>query len=169
MVLGSIALRLNQLALLAVMLCAALTCAGQAQAAPAWQNFDLARWQAMTQPAARPTVAVFTTTDCAYCPQTIHSLATQLRARGQHAAKLAIVVMDGAELTSDLAKSHHYQMADALYAFRGAEMPLRYAVDPQWRGETPYVVLIFADGSRKQYIGAPPAADLSAFLKTARR
>ena len=161
----SIALRLNATALL----CAVLLCAGQAQAAPAWQSFDLARWQAMTQPAAKPTVAVFTTTDCAYCPQTIHSLATQLRARDQQAVKLAIVVMDGAELTADLAKSHHYKMADALYAFSGAEMPLRYAVDPKWRGETPDVVLIFNDGSRRQFIGPPPAADVAAFLQTARR
>lgn len=142
---------------------------GQALAALVWQPFDLARWATMTQSSAQPTAVVFTTTDCAYCPQTIHTLADTLHKSARGKVKLAVVVIDGAELTEALAGSHHYQMADALYAFSGAEMPLRYAVDPQWRGETPYVVLIGKSGHRQSYIGPPPSRELANFVKTAGR
>ena len=57
----------------------ALAFVASAQAAPgAVRDFDRGTWQQMKQTLPRPSVVVFTTTDCAYCPDVIEALASVL-------------------------------------------------------------------------------------------
>ena len=45
-----------------------------------------------------------------------------------------------------LLRDPHYASASRVFAFNGASQALQYAVNPQWRGMTPYVV--FLDGKK---------------------
>jgi len=68
------------------------------------------------------------------------------------------VVIDGAGQEQELTRDRHYRKAQALYAFDGDAQALRHAVNPAWRGLTPYVALIPATGSTSFHSGAPSAA-----------
>ncbi len=143
----------------------ALSLAASVQAAPgAVRDFDRGTWQQMKQTLPRPSVVVFTTTDCAYCPDVIEALAKDLK-KGKSKAHLAVVVMDGAEQPEAVKADRHYRKADALYAFDGQAMALRYAVNPDWRGMTPYVAMLPRSGEPKFFTGRPPAPDVDALLR----
>lgn len=142
-----------------------LVFAASAQAAPgAVRDFDRATWQQMKQALPRPGVVVFTTTDCVYCPDVIEALAKDLK-KGKSKAHLAVVVMDGAEQPEAVKADRHYRKADALYAFDGQAMAIRYAVNPDWRGMTPYVAMLPRTGDPKFFTGRPPAAEIDALLR----
>ena len=143
----------------------ALSIAGVVHAAPgAVRDFERGTWQQMTQTFARPAVVVFTTTDCAYCPAVIEALAKDLK-KGKSKARLAVVVMDGAEHLESVKADPHYRKADALYAFDGQASALRYAVNPDWRGMTPYVAMLLRTGETKFFVGSPPAREIEALLR----
>jgi hypothetical protein len=128
------------------------------------QSFDKAAWLALKQPALRPSVVVFTTTDCAFCPDVIDALARDVRLKRKTHAKLFVVVMDGAGKSKALLTNAHYRRADALFAFDGQEMALRDAVNPDWRGLTPYVALVSKSGETRFVTGRPSDNELDAFL-----
>lgn len=136
-----------------------------AGAAPsAIQPFGAQTWAELGRSPARPLVVVFSTTDCGHCPKVIEGLADELgKARAR--SRLAVVVMDGAGQEETLRGDRHYRRADALYVFDGDAMALRYRVNPAWRGMTPYVALIPADGPIRFHLGAPPPDALRAFLQ----
>ena len=143
----------------------ALALAAPVQAAPgAVRDFDRATWQQMKQTLPRPGVVVFTTTDCAYCPDVIEALAKDLK-KGGSKAHLAVVVMDGAEQPEAVKADRHYRKADALYVFDGQANALRYAVNPEWRGMTPYVVMFPRTGEPKFLVGRPAAQEVQALLR----
>ncbi len=126
------------------------------------QAFTAERWQQLLS-TERPAAVVFSTTDCAYCPAAIDTLAKELRA-SRRKAKLMVVVMDGAGQEAVLRKDPHYRHADRIYVFEGNPTALRYAVDPQWRGMTPYVALIARPGEPAFFIGTPKREVLAAAL-----
>jgi hypothetical protein len=127
-------------------------------------RFDKSSWAQIRQSSPKPAVVVFTTTDCAYCPAVIDALAADLHGSGRPGANLLVVVMDGDGEDQSLLANSHYRRADRLYAFDGEEMALRYSVNPDWRGITPYVALLPAGGEAKFVNGRPADADIRTLL-----
>ena len=119
--------------------------------------FDADTWREFGRSPARPMAVVFSTTDCTHCPKVIERLAGDIR-KARSTVRLVVVVIDGAGQEQELAKDRHYRKAKALYAFDGDAQALRHAVNPAWRGLTPYVALIPARGSTSFHAGAPSAA-----------
>lgn len=138
--------------------------AGALAAPPAVQPFGLQTWGDLQRAGAMPQVVVFSTTDCSHCPTVIDQLAAALR-KSPAKPRLVAVVMDGAGQEAALLTDRHYRQADALHVFDGDAVSLRYRVNPDWRGLTPYVVLLSARGVPRYFNGAPPAAALRAFLQ----
>lgn len=112
----------------------------------------------------RPQAVVFSTTDCSHCPAAIDRLAATLRSSSVR-PRLTVVVMDGQGQEASLLTDRHYRQADAIYAFDGDAANLRYRVNPDWRGVTPYVVLLPARGEPRYFTGSPPAAAMRSFLQ----
>lgn len=141
---------------------AALIAASSAHAGPRQvEAFDAPAWQAL-QTASQPAVLVFSTTDCAHCPAVFKQLGQQIRQR-QVKAPLVAVVMDvspGEDDAGLLASPHHGQ-ANRLMAFAGQPQALRFAVDPGWRGVTPYVVFL-APGQAPVKVVGPPKPEVVA-------
>ncbi len=125
--------------------------------------FDKTTWAQMKRDLPRPSVVVFTTTDCAYCPAVIEALASDVK-KGQSKANLVIVVMDGAEQPEAMVADKHYRKGDAMYVFQGQAMALRYSVNPDWRGMTPYVAMFARTGEPKFAVGRPSAAEVAQLL-----
>lgn len=138
--------------------------AATAGAAPNILPFGMETWSEMGRSPSRPLVVVFSTTDCGHCPKAIESLAREIRQFGAKAS-LAVVVMDGAGQEAALRADRHYRKASRLYAFDGDATALRYRVNPEWRGITPYVALIPAAGETRFHSGPPPSQALRAFLR----
>lgn len=128
------------------------------------KSFDKATWAQMKTSLPRPSVVVFTTTDCSFCPEVIDSLASELRAKGRVRAHFAVVVMDGAGQTAALLANAHYRRAESLYAFNGQDLALRFSVNPEWRGLTPYVAVIPPKGEPRYFTGRPAPAEVDALL-----
>jgi hypothetical protein len=124
-----------------------------AQAAPPVEPFDAATWGRLRAQLPRPAIVVFSTTYCAHCPEVFAYLAQAIRQRGL-AGPLVAVVMDGEERPG-FAGDPHFRLASRLFAFRGDEIALRHAVDPRWRGETPYVALLRAGADPVFVAGRP--------------
>ena len=126
--------------------------------------FGMETWKELGLSPSRPLVVVFSTTDCGHCPAVIDSLAQEIR-KSQTKARLTVVVMDGAGQEKLLRADRHYRHADFLYAFDGDGMALRFKVNPEWRGLTPYVALIPVTGAPRFHTGAPPPDVVRGFLR----
>ncbi len=134
-----------------------------AQAAPARiEPFGADSWSRLQRELPRPAAVIFTTTDCAYCPDAVEQMAQALHAR-QPRVPLLVVVMDG-EGKPDILRDPHYKKVDRLFAFAGEAAPLQYQINPKWRGITPYVALFGAQGAPRLITGRPQAADLQQWL-----
>jgi hypothetical protein len=140
------------------------SCAPACAAPPPILPFAADTWRELLNSPSRPMVVVFSTTDCVHCPKVIDGLAQEIR-KSQSRVRLAVVVMDGAGQEDALRADRHYRRADALYAFDGDAMALRFKVNPDWRGLTPYVALIPVTGAAGFHTGAPAAAVLRTFLR----
>lgn len=138
--------------------------AALAAAPPVVHAFGSETWSALARSSQRPLAVVFSTTDCAHCPAVIDSLAQEIR-KSRSKVRLAVVVMDGAGQEQSLRADRHYRNANLLYAFDGDAMALRFKVNPDWRGLTPYVALIPATGEVRFHSGPPPADAVRAFLR----
>jgi thiol-disulfide isomerase/thioredoxin len=141
----------------------ASSCASQASPELV-KSFDKSTWTQMTHAPSRPSVVVFTTTDCSFCPDVIDALAKDVRQQGKARANLFVVVMDGAGQSSALLKNAHYRRVDGLYAFNGQDLALRYSVNPDWRGLTPYVAMIPKHGAPQFVTGRPSDVEMNSFL-----
>ena len=126
--------------------------------------FGADTWNELGRSPLRPMAVVFSTSDCAHCPAVIDSLAAAIRKSGSR-ARLVVVVMDGAGQEEALRTNGHDRRANALYVFDGDAMALRFRVNPDWRGLTPYVALIAADGATRFHAGPPPAEAVRAFMR----
>lgn len=143
---------------------ALLTAVMQALAAPqAVLPFTARTWADLEQAATRPMVVVFSTTDCAHCPKVIDDLADAI-GKSHSRIRLVVVVMDGAGKGKALHADPHYRKAKELYVFADDDMKLRYSINRDWRGLTPYVALIPPDGAPSFHVGYPSSDALPAFL-----
>lgn len=127
-----------------------------AAAASRVEAFSADTWTRLSRPAARPTAVVFSTSDCAHCPGVIRDLARDAR-QAVRPPKIVVVVIDGAGQEAALLADASYRDADTLYAFQGDALALQHAVNPAWRGLTPYVALIVPGSAPRYYVGRPPA------------
>ncbi len=146
---------------------AASLAAGGALAAPqAVEAFDAATWRSLQTTLKQPTVVVFSATYCANCPAVIDGLTREIRQR-KLKAQLMAVVMDVTPGDDDAAlkRNAHYKQADRLFAFAGQAPTVRYAVDPGWRGVTPYVVFLTPGAPAMAVTGPPTRADIQAWLQ----
>jgi hypothetical protein len=131
------------------------------------QVFDVQRWTGLLREPG-PALVVFTSTDCAHCPQAIERLTRHQRDEqraGRPVPRLDVVVMDGREEPESLSAEPHFQLADRLFAFYGQAARVRHSVNPAWFGQTPYVALLGAtatDGraSVRFVSGTPTDRDL---------
>ena len=126
-------------------------------APPQVEAFDAQAWQALQASTRKATAIVFTATDCAYCPAVLQRLADEIRQRKLD-AELVAVVMDVAPGQDDarLLDDPHHRDVDRVLAFSGHGVALRHAVNPAWRGVTPYVVLL-AKGAAPKWVTGPPS------------
>lgn len=137
-----------------------------AQAAPKQvEAFRAEEWQQLQAQLKQPAIVVFSSTDCAHCPGVLQDLAAN-RQRQRLKVPVIAVVMDQEPGSDDAAllANPHYRRADRLMAFEGQSAALRYAVNPQWRGMTPYIALLKPGTAVRFIIGPPDAAELRAWL-----
>ncbi|OHC61699.1 MAG: hypothetical protein A3H93_06045 [Rhodocyclales bacterium RIFCSPLOWO2_02_FULL_63_24] len=134
-----------------------------AAAASAILPFGADTWSELQRSSARPMAVVFSTTDCTHCPGVIDGLAAVIK-KSRSGVRLVVVVMDGAGQEDALRQDRHYRNAHVLYAFDGDALALRFKVNPDWRGLTPYVALLPASGAAQFHTGAPPPDALRSFL-----
>ena len=144
----------------------ALACACVLAAPTRVESFDPTAWAKLHGPSAKPAVVVFTTTDCAYCPAVIDSLAREIRQRRLDASLIAVVSNAApGEADATLLADAHYRPADRLFAFAGPERVLRHAVNPQWRGITPYVGFVAPSGEVRWVLGPPSDGDVQSWAE----
>jgi hypothetical protein len=137
-----------------------------AQAAPhTIEPFDAHSWQRLQQELPRPAAVVFSATDCTHCPGAIAAVAQQLKARSPK-IPLVVVVMDG-DQHPGLLQDAHYRQASRLFVFRGRSAALQYAVNPKWRGITPYVALLPENGAPLLITGSPSEQEFGRWLAQA--
>jgi hypothetical protein len=137
-------------------------------APPVVHGFDAQRWAALLREPG-PAMVVFTSTDCAHCPQAIERLTRHQRDErraGRPVPRLDVVVLDGRDEPEALTSEPHYRQADRLFAVDGQTARLRHAVNPAWFGQTPYVALMgsaSADGrTTPRFVsGTPSERELS--------
>jgi thiol-disulfide isomerase/thioredoxin len=127
------------------------------------ERFDAKTWAQLQKDLPRPSVVVFTATYCSNCPALIDRIAEKLAKQGLKKNIIAVVVDEAAP--RELLASHHYKVVSKLFAFEGNEATLRYAVDPRWRGVTPYVALLSAPNKVMFVAGTPSDAQFEAWLK----
>ncbi len=146
-------------------ICASLLAlaAAAASAAPARvESFDKSSWQVLSAPRTQPAIVVFTSVGCTHCPGAIRRLSAQRASLAPRVAMLVVSV--DSEDDAALLRDPHYAPADRLFAFRGRSQVLQHAVNPEWRGMTPYVALLDGRGGVQFVLGEPKPALLDAWL-----
>jgi thiol-disulfide isomerase/thioredoxin len=136
--------------------------AAAAAAAPRVERFDAGAWERLQEELSRPSAVVFTASYCASCPAVLAKLSGALKEQGVEGDVVAVVI-DEAE-ASELLTSRHYKQASRLFLFAGNEASLRYHVDSRWRGVTPYVALLTADGEMMFVAGTPSDAQVAVWI-----
>jgi hypothetical protein len=138
---------------------------GTAAAAPrAVEAFGVDTWPALLGALKKPAVVVFSSTSCGNCPAVLAELADDLRRRRSEATLMAVVTdVAPGEADPYLLKQAHYRTTERLFAFDGQEQRLRHAVNPAWRGATPYVGLLRPGRPPVWVTGAPTAAEIQAW------
>jgi len=141
------------------------TAAEAGPAAPVIHEFTPQTWEQLLRTLPRPAAVVFSTSDCAHCPAIIDGLAEAIRRKPRfRRPMLAVVMMDELRPT-DFDHLPHLRKADKLYVFVGNEMAIRYAVQPEWRGMTPFTALLPTMGTPRFQLGTLAPADLEIFLQ----
>lgn len=148
----------------------ALPAAAAPQAVEAFDTQSWQRLQAQLTQRKQPAAVVFTTTDCTHCPAALKRVAQVVREQRLPALQMA-VVMDVAPGEDDAALLHHapYGSSDRLWAFAGPSSALQYAVNPGWRGVTPYVALLLPGRPPRFVLGIPSPEDLAPWAREAAR
>ncbi len=129
------------------------------------EPFDHATWQRLQAELPRPAAVVFTATWCANCPEVLRRLAEVRRVNGLSSPLVVVVVVIDGDGHPKLLDEPHYRAADRLFVFDGEEALLRYTVQPQWRGVTPYVALLPRKGAPAFVAGTPGPAQIEAWLR----
>lgn len=128
-----------------------------AQTNPQPASFSEQTWRtALQTPRDQASVWVFTTSDCTHCPAVIdalHDSRSQLRA----GFAIHVVQMDDARIKYHPAYTDTLggpQNKDRIFLFDGNSRRIQYAVNPQWRGATPYIALLPTQGDPSFVLGA---------------
>ncbi|MBH9577554.1 hypothetical protein [Inhella proteolytica] len=117
------------------------------------EAFGPQTFQQLQQQVQAPTWLVFSATYCGNCPAVVAGL------RRQHAGMpLWLVLTDDGEET-------HPLPAERRWRFEGHELALRHAVNPQWKGITPYLALLRPGQAPLFALGQPSNAQLQALEK----
>jgi hypothetical protein len=116
------------------------------------EKFDARTWAQM-QDQSRPGIVVFSATYCATCPMVLEDLLAQ-RSKSAKKIPIYVVMLDGSPKASPT--KGPYGKADRFFVFDGNEQAIRYSVDPQWRGVTPYVALM-VPGSKPVFVAGAPS------------
>ncbi len=148
----------------------ALAAGWQVAAAPRGiEPFAAGTWPALQASLKKPTLVVFSSTSCGNCPAVMEQLSAELRRRRVDGTLMAVVTdMAPGEDDAHLLRQAHYRVAERLFAFDGQAPALRHAVNPAWRGATPYVGLLVPGQPVRWVTGAPSAADLDAWAAARR-
>jgi hypothetical protein len=165
-------LNVSSLSRPAALLLAALFATAPAAATPrAVEGFDADTWGALRGAKGQAAVVVFSATLCPTCPGVIEQLTRELVQRKLKAVMMAVVTdVAPGEQDAALLRDSHYRQVDRLFAFDGQAQALRYAVDPGWRGVTPYVVFLSPQGAPPMVVtGTPSAAVFDVWAKGIRR
>ena len=104
--------------------------------------------------------------DCAYCEPNLEALARLQRAN-PHGVELVTVTTDSIALRAAIEARLRSMKMDGYPARAYAEASperLNFLLDPDWGGETPRVLVIRADGSRRGLSGALTPAQLHKLL-----
>lgn len=136
-------------------------------AAPAVvESFDKTSWQQLLKQTTTPSIVVFSSVTCTHCPGAIDRIAASLSA-ARSGTRLFVVSMDSDD---DAALLHDPHMASVnrVFAFNGSMQALQYAVNPGWRGMTPYIA--YLDGKRgvRFVLGEPKEAVLREWIAAGR-
>jgi hypothetical protein len=139
----------------------ALACAGTLQPLAA------ADVPALLQPPAHGArILALWSLDCAYCEPNLEALAALQRAR-PHELELVTVTTDSIALRTAIETRLHSMKMDGYPARAYAEASperINFLLDQDWGGETPRVLLIRADGSRRGLSGALTPVQLHKLL-----
>ncbi|CAM8654291.1 hypothetical protein MCEGEM3_00104 [Oxalobacteraceae bacterium] len=128
------------------------------------ETFDKTTWPALLSHHRQSAMIVFSSVSCTHCPGAIERLAAR-RAASQSATRLYVVLMDSEDDIAALSSPHH-RLADRLFAFRSRAQPIQYAVNPDWRGMTPYIALVDGKGGARFVLGEPDERTLAIWLKS---
>lgn len=132
-----------------------LLCALLCPAAWAEEPFHAQTWDQLKREVTRPTWLVFSASYCSHCP----GLVAQLQ-REHPQQPLWLVLTDEGEEAEPLSVQRRLR-------FVGNPLPLRHAVDPTWRGLTPYLVLLRPARPPLFAPGHPSPQQLDAIRKAA--
>ena len=115
-------------------------------------GFDAEVWRAWRDRDGGSRVVLFSTTFCAHCPALVEALADRLAREGLR-AELHVVIMDR---EPDPRHRALYRRAGGLHVFDDNPARIRHAIEPSWRGGTPFVALLAGDASAPSLsLGAP--------------
>ena len=128
------------------------------------ETFDKTTWPALLSHHRQSAMIVFSSVSCTHCPGAIERLAAR-RAASQSATRLYVVLMDSEDDVAALSSPHH-RLADRLFAFRSRAQPIQYAVNPDWRGMTPYIAYVDGKGGARFVLGEPDERTLALWLKS---
>lgn len=140
--------------------------AGVTAAPTAVENFDKSSWQQLRQQTTTPSIVVFSSVTCTHCPGTIVRIAAALSA-ARSGTRLIVVSIDSVDDTV-LLREPYLGSVSRLFAFNGSAQALQYAVNPDWRGMTPYTA--YLDGKRgvRFVLGEPKEALLRKWIAAER-
>jgi hypothetical protein len=141
-----------------------LLCAQVFAAPTEVETFDKTTWPALLSHHRQSAMIVFSSVSCTHCPGAIERLAAR-RAASQSATRLYVVLMDSEDDVAALSSPHH-RLADRLFAFRSRAQPIQYAVNPDWRGMTPYIAYVDGKGGARFVLGEPDEKTLAIWLKS---
>jgi len=127
------------------------------------ETFDKSTWSALLSDRRQPVMIVFSSVSCTHCPGAIKRLAAR-RAASRSATRLYVVLMDSEDYMAALSSSQQ-RLAVRLFSFRGRTQPLKYVVNPDWRGMTPYIVYVDGKGGARFVLGEPDERTLASWLK----
>jgi hypothetical protein len=145
--------RLHQTAL-GLLLATAATIA--LAAPPRVEAFDKPAWESLKAGVRKPTVVLFTATYCAVCPAVFDQVSRVIASKHLNLDLVGVVIdRSPGEDDAGLLVNTHLRQTSRLFAFDGNPQALRYAVDANWRGVTPFVAVLAPGQAPKLLVGAP--------------
>lgn len=125
------------------------------------EGLDQAGWRQLVTQVATPAIVVFTSETCAYCPGAIKRIGASLAA-SRSRTQLLIVSVDGDDAA--LLQEGKYAGANRLFVFRGKAQAVQYAVNPAWRGMTPYMAYLSPKAPPRFVLGEPDNKTLQGWM-----